>query len=52
MVTSTQGTSYRKSFFSNLKISLLILDKLKNIDFIGIQGEICEIEEARVMDSL
>jgi hypothetical protein len=35
MVTSTQGTSYQKSFFLNLKISLLILDELKNIDFMG-----------------
>jgi hypothetical protein len=34
-VTSTQGTSSQKRFFSNLNISLSILDELKNLGFGG-----------------
>jgi hypothetical protein len=34
-VTSTQGTSFRKRFFSNPKISLPILYELKNLGFGG-----------------
>jgi hypothetical protein len=41
---------FLKVFFPNLNISLLILDKLKNLDF-GEQG-IHKIEGARAMDSL
>jgi hypothetical protein len=48
---TTQGTSFQKRFFSNPKISLLILDELKNLIF-GERGEIHGIKGARAMDSL
>jgi hypothetical protein len=35
MITSIQETSYQKRFFSNLMISLPILDELKNLGFGG-----------------
>jgi hypothetical protein len=42
---------FQKRFFPNPKISLLILDELKNLGFEE-RGEIHEIEGARSMDSL
>jgi hypothetical protein len=42
---------FQKRFFPNPKISLLILDELKNLGFEE-RGEIHEIKGARSMDSL
>jgi hypothetical protein len=42
---------FPKLFFPNPKISLPILDELKNLGF-GVSGEIHQIEGARAIDSL
>jgi hypothetical protein len=50
--TSIEGTIFPKRFFSNPKISLLILDELKKTYLLGEPGEIHQILGARAMDSL
>jgi hypothetical protein len=42
---------FSKEVLANSKISLSILDELKNLG-LGERREMCEIEEARAMDSL
>jgi hypothetical protein len=41
--TSIEGTIFPKRFFSNPKISLLILDELKKTYLLGEPGEIHQI---------
>jgi hypothetical protein len=51
MITSIQGPSSQNRVLPNPKISLPILDELKELGYRK-SGEFCEIEWARAMDSL
>jgi hypothetical protein len=49
---NTRNKFSKDVFFSNPKISLSILDELKELGYGEKSGEISEIKEARVMNSL